>query len=784
MGRQKWLVVVAGLLLLLCCNFSQRAQATEGEPALAAKPSFRSIAVTVTGLQEGDSVKLFYKKASDGTYIQGREAQTAWREGTASGGFELLKEGTVYSVKAEVWRDGSLLKNLEQSRVTTLKSGNYDSMDQILPPLTEMKLTPLYQTAGVYVPYSESGAVCRVKYREKADVTALCNIYFYTGTLEWKPAYPPVYQPEAGQFAGSIVDLKEGTEYEVSAEVIVNQVVIASYRQTMKTRTSEVSVAKEYDLSELYSGSGELALTGLKGSPEGWIKITDRGGNGVRADHETQNQAVLLLDCAYVWLDGIQISGGKYHGVHLTGDSDNIKLSACDISGWGRDGTFAENAGGYKVGYIDKDGNRINNDAGIMISDVTNIVIERSYIHDANVRTSAWAGSTEIDGKTVEWSSVHPGGASGIYVRSRGGLVIRYNDIVGSEEHRFNDAIEGYANSGLFGGLAKDAEVYGNVLAYCQDDGIEMDGGAVNVRVFENRIEETFSGISTAPNLTGPSFVYRNVIHNLRDEFDKNSSAVKAGGGSGALGTTHYFFNTFVSNSAFAPPAFGIHAVGYGNDADREAYRAVTRNNLFYNSWSGRTAIDEKYGVGGNSFDYDLAGNTGTDDKAGVFYLVSPTISGVNANEANALLGLPEFSSLQGSDYRLAENSLGWGGAVRLDGFDGRSVGALDQGSGGLIPARPILAAADRYTVTLRENGEAQLTVTAKGETGKAYRVQKSADFMALHVEQPVGIVPDDGTLSLTIRGTEISGERYDGMLLIRFEDGYSVPVNVRITGK
>ncbi len=649
-----------------------------------------------------------------------------------------------------------------------------DTIADVLPPISEMKLTPLFETVSVYVPYSLTGAECKIKYREKTDLSMLCNVYFYKGG-QWQEAYPPVYQAEAGQFVGSIVDLKENTEYEVLAEISVNGVKIKSFKKNVRTWSSEVSVAREIDLSELYGGSGGLILSGLKGESNGWIKITDRQGIGIAADNETDSQAVLISDCAYLWIDGIDILGGKYHGINLTETCDNVRISNCDISGWGRNGTLAENAGKYAVGYVDADGNRINNDAGICITDATNIVIEKNYIHDSNTKTNAWAGSAEIDGKTVEWSNVHPGGASGIFVRSGGGLVIRYNDIVGSQEHRFNDAIESNGNGYRDGGLAKDADVYGNTLAYCQDDGIEMDGGAVNVRVFENRMEETYSGISTAPNRVGPSYVYRNVVHNLQDEFGKNSSAVKAGGGSTySQGTTFYFYNTFVSNSAFADSAFGIHAVGYGSDADRQMYRAVTRNNLFYNSWSGRTAIDEKYAADGNSFDYDLAGNTGNSPNyGGIFSLLSP-----NEKEEHGILALPQFEDLSGSDYRLQESSPGYGEAVTVSGFSGQNMGALQKGNTGCIPIRPFRGAAEAYTVVMR-GGESR-TLNIQGSPGQTFIVQKSKDFSCITTDSE-GRLAADGTGSIQIHAGVPNEKFYDGMILIRFADGYSIPINIRI---
>lgn len=49
--------------------------------------------------------------------------------------------------------------------------------------------------------------------------------------------------------------------------------------------------------------------------------------------------------------------------------------------------------------------------------------------------------------------------------------------------------------------------MYENYLAFSQDDGLEMDGGQCNIRLYNNCIEQARVGISTAPNIKGPSYL-------------------------------------------------------------------------------------------------------------------------------------------------------------------------------------------------------------------------------------------------------------------------------------
>ena len=51
-------------------------------------------------------------------------------------------------------------------------------------------------------------------------------------------------------------------------------------------------------------------------------------------------------------------------------------------------------------------------------------------------------------------------------MRSRGGLVIRYNDVVGADHYRLHDLLGGFNNGKIDGGMNMDADVYGNYLAF------------------------------------------------------------------------------------------------------------------------------------------------------------------------------------------------------------------------------------------------------------------------------------------------------------------------------
>jgi len=68
-----------------------------------------------------------------------------------------------------------------------------------------------------------------------------------------------------------------------------------------------------------------------------------------------------------------------------------------------------------------------------------------------------------------------------------------------------NFSYEGYPN--------RDSDIYGNYVAYCWDDGLEIEGANMNVRVWGNYITETYHPIATASVSLGPLYIFRNVAY-------------------------------------------------------------------------------------------------------------------------------------------------------------------------------------------------------------------------------------------------------------------------------
>lgn len=633
---------------------------------------------------------------------------------------------------------------------------------------------PLYESVSVYVEQSVPVDKCEVYYKKISDSS-------------WSQAYSAEYNHREGNYSTSIVGLEEDTEYEVRVELYDKGNCIAKGNTTTKTMTSNPSIAREISIKDIYTPGTMLDLTGYCGSADGWIKIKGDGETVVDVTGYNYTEAVLCDNTHYVILEDLIITGGTRYGVNIKDTCSNIRLVGCDISEWALLGelkeTSASTAENVKVAYF-ANGVQVRGAAiNVYCDDVT---IERCFIHDGKAKVNPWYGT---DAKTgLAWQQAHPEGPHGIVVNGSR-VVVRYNDIVGSEHFRFNDCIASGNNFGA-GGLTADCDVYGNMLSLANDDGVELDGNAKNVRFHHNRLFATYTGISTVENYTGPSFVYNNVLHDLRDSSNmgfyhtKNAIDNKDGDSDTTrFGITHFFYNTFYTNKGES--YCGIYAIGSNN----KPFHAITRNNIVLGGQSSKQQIKNIEDVNSkSSFDYDLVGNYGTTDGKGIINLPE---SYVNGREENAILGLPTFTNKDGRDFRLTSDSLGYNSACKVDGFEGNNMGALDVGSNGLIPVRPIDMTVNASFIELKQAASSTFTLTSNADATMSFDIimnEKNSPFTVTCQKSSIApgetltfMVVADESVELNVDYDDSRYYYYDGIAFVKFSNGYSLPICLRI---
>ena len=246
--------------------------------------------------------------------------------------------------------------------------------------------------------------------------------------------------------------------------------------------------------------------------------------------------------------------------------------------------------------------------------------------------------------------------------------------------------IEGRLNFDRSGAFVRDSAIYNNYLAYANDDLIEIDGGQANVLVYNNEMTQGYCGISTAPNMIGPSYVFHNYIHDLGDERGKEWAAIKMGGiMSKPAGLTNVFENLVVTNRN------GITASRVNND---NTLWVNAKNNIMimrnYANQVGYSIYDtQKYGesVFSNNLLYNLKAQrpiydlNETDDFLNPDSYNSELIADIlNAGSSATILitaeaEIPNFSNISPSNLN---NKLTQPALAKVIDFTGLTVSSFD----------------------------------------------------------------------------------------------------------
>ena len=582
------------------------------------------------------------------------------------------------------------------------------------------------------------------------------------GEARWHRAFEPVSDKPEGIWKGSVFDLAEDSAWQLRVLTLAGAEIIRPTE--FRTWSSRPPIAKVIDLSKLAIAGNGLVISD-QGTPDGWIKYTAPSGWRLERSHgadEPQLAAVVFRGARFVILENVTVVGGQRHGV-LVEESESVRILNCDISGWGRVGVQQFTNTGTRGKYADAKGEAINYDAGVSINRSARTVVERCYVHDPRHRANSWMFS-------------HPAGPTAMHVNNtRGGTVVRWNDFVGSDEHRWNDVIESSNNGAAEGGFFRNSDISGNFLAFGNDDGVELEGGGMNVRFYRNKIEGTTCSVSTAACILGPQYIFGNLVTNPGDEaglalwFFKNSHGVEQGG------KRHFFNNTLTGGG---PGAYGSYGKPIG-----EGRIGFMRNNLFVCSdgrlpgeWARR-----------DDFDSDLfwAGNNGAGAQSflGVFRTFGQEPNGVALD--------PQFVRPEQGDFHLRANSpaRGQGAAVANLVDAGASLGAFADDLTE-VPFRPLsLVAAPRQLNFEAPNQTARmhvvLTVPTTAKEAVPFEIRQNRVFTWFKVTPASGkIAPGEKlTLDVTVDPAVLRGRpRFKGAFLVRTPAGLSRPVTVYAT--
>lgn len=551
----------------------------------------------------------------------------------------------------------------------------------------QRKPVPLMVTSVDAVATFESIGVTLSYDGDVADTLRATLRYRVRGEGDWQEGLDLVYRPTEKQFRGSLLNLRPDTEYEIEVTLHDGAARLASATHA-RTWSEQVPIAK---VVRVPAGVSDAPLLiSEQGTPDGWILYTRADAAPSTIDvGTTAPAAVQVKGAAYVVIDNLILRGGSARGVHVT-DSHHVRIRRCDIAGWGDRGTPSDAIQNGR--FVDAAGKLINWQAGVHVGvRSAQVVVEGNFIHAPRGTANSWAHG-------------HPAGPQGIILdMTRGNHVVRDNDIVGSESHWWNDGIESMYNEKLEGGPHRDTDISGNVIAFANDDGTELDGGQINVRYFNNWVQWTYCGVSNAPNLRGPSYVYRNLFVLTGEQRGRTNFGFKLGGDRfAAPGRTFLYHNTMISSNA------GLSTGHYG----RGATPVTARNNLYH---AGEMLLRGKI-EGNYDLDYDLIAPEA----------ITPAGSG---QQSNAIIGAPVFVDATVGDYRLAPGSPGIDAGVSVPGLSRSDpdTGAFELDAPADFPQRPgAMSALPR----LARIGDRAVTIRVPPALGARWTAHPNADWL------------------------------------------------------
>jgi len=520
-----------------------------------------------------------------------------------------------------------------------------------------------------------------------------CTVRFRAaGEKAWRQGLPLWFDKRNGECRGSIVGLRPGTTWEIELRMAGTD---GRARLKAKTWPEQFPIAKTVRLKPGTRAEPLVITEG--GKPGSYVLYEGSQEKPTVIDVAGKRQSCVDVRASYVVVRGLTLKNAGRNGVRLDRVHD-VVIERCDISGWGRRGR-----GGYGLldGGIECEGGRKS----------FRLVIQRNRIHNPRANTNAW----DVKGESKANDGYHPYGPQGmVWVDGGGNNVIRYNAVTSDDGYCYNDGIGGGRNFGKLGFPGRDSDVYGNVVTHCNDDGLEIEGGSCNVRVWGNYIDSCMSGIATTTCSVGPLYVFRNVYARSRwrpypggntDALFFNKGRDRGGQNRGFFskvaqnpkdsGRQYWFHNTMLQPP---PPEgrkltlgarWGLHRVG-GHRKRRTGISHGVFDFVSYNNiWHVAHTADEKL-VDRPSIEVDNDSRTNVMD----YDLYNGTIrGGCETIEKHGVRGLPVYAKGHGPQagskgtYQLKPGGPGHDAGKRIpnvnDGFLGKGpdIGAHETGS-------------------------------------------------------------------------------------------------------
>jgi parallel beta-helix repeat protein len=400
---------------------------------------------------------------------------------------------------------------------------------------------------------------------------------------------------------------------------------------------------RQATLTDLRNNANGISQGWVVESGRLYVKLEDGSSPTGHVMHVARYDNGIYLDAAYWRISGLEV---RYYGttsaaagIYLRGSS-NCVISDNHVHTIGGKGIY-------------------------MRALAANNVIERNLVRDPRIGGWPWTAT-----------KAHEEEQQGISNRGGRGNVIRSNTITGTF-----DGVD-VAGGELDENVGADTDIHENLVTNTADDAFEPESSSgINIRMWRNRADNVFNGISIAPSFQGPTYILFNLFTNYRRGAYKFSIS--------STGHTLIAHNTSWSS---VPGTACLHPTGpYSN--------VHFRNNIMVGHNTAAVSDDAGESQSGNDFDGDLV-HSGTASTLfrwkGVNYTSLTALRTATGFEANGRSGDPLFAAAAAGDFTLLTGSPAIDGAVRIaginDAFSGRGpdVGAWELGTLDLTPPATI----------------------------------------------------------------------------------------------
>jgi len=520
---------------------------------------------------------------------------------------------------------------------------------------TAPKAIPTFNSVGIYWKPDGGGSQrpCTVKYRKAGE-----NSWRDALDLWFDPNMHDKLPEHSLEYRGSIVHLDPNTKYEI--ELAIEKLGVKKVIET-QTWDDKFQIAKTVELPEKPQQPFTISEGG---SPEkGYVLYAPAKGSKAVWDGGNNAKCNIRVDASWVIVRGITLTNAKENGIEL-GDVNHVVIEDCDISGWGQNDP--------------KDGFGFNLQSAVYSKSkqLSQIVVQRCSLHHPRSDSNSWRE------KQANGSS-HPRGPQGIsFVGGQGQYVIRYNKIYSDPDHMFNDSMGEVHNFGYEGFPNRDSDINDNFVSHCWDDGLEIEGANMNIRIWNNYIDFTWDGIGAATTCLEPSYFWRNIYAVSRagpktdDSGYRGHCFFKLGNEEQkwSMGRMYVFHNTSLQPPAYAgheEPSGAQAGIAFTSDKKHQE-NIVTRNNIFHMRINDEKAVIDYRSTPSNDFDYDMHNGR---------------VIAKEGSESHAIKGEPAYERSPDGQLWLKPGSSGHDAALRIPNFNddfagkGPDMGAVETGS-------------------------------------------------------------------------------------------------------